>query len=40
LSGFSFEHDGEVDMVLASQLVQDLQLGSVAIDQTDPALAV
>ncbi len=34
------EHDGELDMVLASQLVQDLQLGSVAIDQADPSLAV
>ena len=27
------EHDGELDMVLASQLVQDLQLGGVAVDQ-------
>ena len=34
------EHDGELDMVLASQLVQDLQLGGVAVDQGDPTLAV
>ena len=37
---YEVEHDGELDTVPASQLVQDLQLGGVAVDQGDPALAV